>query len=425
MTTALLYTLGVVLFVVGIGISIGLHELGHMIPAKKFGVKVTQYFVGFGPTLWSRKRGETEYGVKWIPLGGYVKLVGMLPPSPGDDEGKIRKSNTGVFAQLISDARSAEYESVEPGDEDRLFYRKAWWKKLIVMSGGPLVNVAIAFFLFGGVFMFHGVGEVKPIASAVSSCTTTTCADPTGQSPAQQAGLRKGDEITAFNGEKITSWDQLVPLIHDSAGDKATITVVRDGNPVVLRTTIATLPQKAGATTKAQGFLGVAPSIVYVKKGPGYTVEQMGSSTWATVKAVVNLPVKLYGVGKTVLGITPRDPESPQSVVGISRIAGETAATQTLSVGDRFVSLLMILGAVNLFLGMFNFVPLLPLDGGHIAGALYEAVRRGFAKLFKRPDPGYFDVARLLPVAYTVAGTLLVMSVLLIYADVVAPVKLQ
>ncbi|MEP6817578.1 MAG: site-2 protease family protein [Marmoricola sp.] len=425
MTTVLLYTLGVVLFVLGIGISIGLHEMGHMIPAKKFGVKVTQYFVGFGPTLWSTKRGETEYGVKWIPLGGYVKLVGMLPPSDTTNPARLRAASTGVFAQLISDARSAEYESVEPGEEDRLFYRKAWWKKLIVMSGGPLVNIAIAFFLFGGVFMLHGVPEVKPVVSGISSCTKDTCADPTGQTPAQLAGLRPGDRLSAFNGTRITSWAQLVPLIHGSAGQKASIGVVRDGKAVVLRTTISSLPQKAGTTTSAQGFLGVAPTAVLVRKGPGYTVQQMGDSTWQTVKAVVNLPVKLYGVGKTVLGISPRDPQSPVSVVGISRIAGETASTQSISVTDRFVTLLMILGAVNLFLGMFNFVPLLPLDGGHIAGALYEAARRALAKLFHRPDPGYFDVAKLLPVAYTVAGALLVMSVLLIYADLVAPVKLS
>ncbi len=424
MTTVLLYTLGVVLFVVGIGASIGLHELGHLIPAKRFGVKVTQYFVGFGPTVWSRKRGETEYGVKAIPLGGYVKLVGMLPPSPGDDERKIRKSNTGIFAQLISDARSAEYEFVEPGDEERLFYRKKWWQKLIVMSGGPMVNIVLAFFLFGGVFMFHGIDELKPIASTVSSCTAKTCVDPTARTPAEQAGLRKGDRIVSFNGTRITAWAQLVPLIHANAGKPATIGVQRGGATVDLRTTIGTLPPKAG-TGAGQGFLGVAPSYVTVRHGPLYTLQQMGGYTADTATAVLNLPVKLYGVGRTVLGLAPRDPNSPVSVVGISRIAGETAATRTISVSDRFASLLMILGAVNLFLGVFNFVPLLPLDGGHIAGALYEAARRGLARLLRRPDPGYFDVAKLLPVAYTVAGALLVMSVLLIYADVVSPVKLS
>ena len=124
--TVLMYTLGVVLFVIGIAVSIGLHEVGHLVPGKLFGVKVTQYFIGFGKTVWSTKRGETEYGVKAIPLGGFVKLIGMLPPGRDADPGKIRKSNTGMFTQMISDARAAEYELVEDGDEDRLFYQQAW-----------------------------------------------------------------------------------------------------------------------------------------------------------------------------------------------------------------------------------------------------------------------------------------------------------
>ena len=158
--TAVYYALGVVIFVVAILASIGLHEFGHMIPAKKFGGKVTQYFIGFGPTVWSKQIGETEYGVKAIPLGGYVKIVGMLPPGAEeldedrdhpvyDEHGervvRVRKSNTGMFTQLISDARAAEWEHIKPGDEDRLFYKMAWWKKVIVMAGGPTVNLLIAF----------------------------------------------------------------------------------------------------------------------------------------------------------------------------------------------------------------------------------------------------------------------------------------
>src|SRR4051794_37152543 len=165
--TPLLYLLGVVIFVFAIMASIGLHELGHMIPAKAFGGKVTQYFIGFGPTVWSRKRGETEYGVKAIPLGGYGKIVGVLPPGAGergprtyDEDGnqvtRIRKSNTGLFTQLISDARAAEWELIRPEDEPRLFYKMTWWKKVVVMAGGPSVNIAIAFFLFWGVFATFG-----------------------------------------------------------------------------------------------------------------------------------------------------------------------------------------------------------------------------------------------------------------------------
>ena len=185
--SSLYYALGVVIFFGSILLSIGLHELGHMIPAKAFGGKVTQYFIGFGPTVWSRRRGETEYGVKAIPLGGYVKIVGMLPPGAEqlgtvtyDDQGnqvtKIRKSNTGLFTQLISDARAAEWELIGPEDEPRLFYKMPWWKKVIVMAGGPSVNIAIAFFLFWGVFAFYGnpqdrvIDAGAPVISEVSDC---------------------------------------------------------------------------------------------------------------------------------------------------------------------------------------------------------------------------------------------------------------
>ena len=155
------------IFVLAILASIGLHELGHMVPAKAFGGKVTQYFIGFGPTVWSRQRGETEYGVKAIPLGGYVKIVGMLPPdaehadkveydADGNRVVTVRKSNTGMFGQLVSDARAAEWETITAADEDRLFYKMAWWKKVVVMAGGPTVNLMIAFFIFAGLFATVG-----------------------------------------------------------------------------------------------------------------------------------------------------------------------------------------------------------------------------------------------------------------------------
>ena len=438
--TVLLYTLGVVLFVVGLAASIGLHEVGHMVPAKKFGVKVTQYFVGFGRTVWSFRRGETEYGVKAIPLGGYVKLVGMLPPGPGEDEEHpraVRKSNTGMFTQLISDARSAEYEQVEEGDEDRLFYRLPWWKKVVVMAGGPMVNLVLAFLLFGGVFMLHGVPEATTTVARVSDCVIAatpqnvnqapracTPADPVA--PARAAGLRAGDRIVSFNGRPISSWDQLSSAIRANRDGSAAIVVERDGRRVTAHTNTTVSPRPSSADNPEKivkvGFLGVEPRLVNEKKGPGYVVATMGSYTWHTVQALVQMPVKLVGVAKAALGLQARAQDSPMSVVGASRVAGEVASAP-VPVGDRLISLLLLLGGINLFVGMFNFVPLLPLDGGHIAGALYEAVRRGLARLLHRPDPGYFDTAKLLPVAYVMAGVFLVMTVILVYADIVVPVR--
>ena len=434
--TVVMYALGVVLFVLGVAVSIGLHEVGHLVPAKKFGVKVTQYFIGFGNTVWSRRKGETEYGLKAFPLGGYVKLVGMLPPGNDDEPGRIRKSNTGMFTQLISDARAAEYELVEPGDEERLFYRLPWWKKVIVMAGGPTVNLVLAFMLFGGVFMLHGVPEPTTTVKSVSDCVIAAseatpdraCTPGDPVAPAKKAGLKPGDEILAMNGTEVTSWPQLTALIRANENGAATIVYERDGErrTTTTNTLVSARPDLENTDKFVQvGFLGVESETVLEKKGPGYVVATMGDMTWRTLEALGTLPVKLYEVGKAALGITERADDSPMSVVGASRVAGEVASDHGIPIGDRFVSLLMLLGGINLFVGMFNFVPLLPLDGGHIAGALFEAVRRGFARILGRPDPGYFDVAKLLPVAYVMAGVILVMSVVLIYADIVAPVSLQ
>jgi membrane-associated protease RseP (regulator of RpoE activity) len=433
--TVVMYALGVLLFVVGIAVSIGLHEVGHLVPAKRFGVKVTQYFIGFGNTVWSRRKGETEYGVKSIPLGGFVKLVGMLPPARGEEPGRIRKSNTGMFTQIISDARAAEYELVEPGDEERLFYRQPWWKKVIVMAGGPMVNLVLAFLLFGGVFMLHGVPEATTTVRSVSDCviaanepdTERACTDADPVAPARVAGLRPGDRIVEMNGTRVTSWPQLTRLIRENEDGAATIVYVRDGkrHTTTTNTQVTTQPDLANTDEYVEvGFLGVGPETVLDRKGPGYVVATMGGYTWLTVKAVGTLPVKLWEAGQAALGITERADDSPMSVVGASRVAGQMASTEEVPVRDRLMSLLMLLGGFNLFVGMFNFVPLLPLDGGHIAGALFEAVRRGIARLLRRPDPGYFDVAKLLPVAYVMAGVFLVMTVVLVYADIVAPVSL-
>jgi membrane-associated protease RseP (regulator of RpoE activity) len=435
MTELLAYTLGVVLFALGVVASIALHEVGHMYPAKKFGIKVTQYFVGFGRTVWSTRRGETEYGVKAVPLGGFVKLVGMLPPEQGSDPHTIRRSNTGMFTQLISDARHQEYEHVQPGDEDRLFYRKPWWQKLIVMAGGPMVNVALAVLLLGGVWMLYGVHEPKPIVEEVSDCViavtdqdpnrTCTASDPVA--PARDAGLRPGDRIASFNGTEITSWDKLSTLIRSNDDGAATIVVERDGELRTLstNTTVSARYEGLGSDEVVDvGFLGVVPVQTLERQGPGYVVTTMGEITQQVGHALMQMPERMVGVFQAAFLGADRDENSPVSVVGASRVAGEVASTDEWTVGEKMAGVISFLGMLNLFLALFNFIPLLPLDGGHIAGALYEALRRGIARVFGRPDPGYVDVAKMLPVAYAVAGVLLVTGVILIYADLVNPVRL-
>jgi membrane-associated protease RseP (regulator of RpoE activity) len=430
---ALIYTLGVVAFIIGVAVSIGLHELGHMYPAKKFGIKVTQFFVGFGNTVWSVKRGETEYGIKSIPLGGYVKLVGMLPPAKDADPHEVRKTNTGLFTQLISDARNAEYEHVDDKDLDRLFYRKPWWQKLIVMAGGPTVNILIAIVLFTIVFM--GFGALKPSTTVdtVSDCAISdaeagrTCTSSDPITPAKQAGLRPGDTITSFNGTKITSWDQVTKLIRDNGSREAAIGFERDGRHREVKVATFVLPRAAiddPTKTVNVGFLGVTPTKSYVRQGPGFVASTMGTYVKGTAEAIAHLPQRMVDVTKAAFG-GERDADGPISVVGASRVAGEMVTTDDPTWSERVQRVLVLLAGLNLFLALVNFIPLLPLDGGHIAGALYEAVRRGFAKLRGLPDPGYVDVAKMLPVAYAVGALLMLMSVILIYADIVNPVKLS
>jgi membrane-associated protease RseP (regulator of RpoE activity) len=451
--SAVYYTLGVLVFVVAILVSIGLHELGHMIPAKRFGGKVTQYFIGFGPTVWSTQRGETEYGVKAIPLGGYVKIVGMLPPAAvaaadevehdahGNTVVKVRKSNTGMFTQLISDSRAAEWEHIGPEDSDRLFYKLPWWQKVVVMAGGPTVNILIAFFLFWGVFATYGSRSYepdagRPVINDVSACVVPyveegrACRAGDPATPAVQAGLQPGDVITSFNGTTITSWQQLRTLIRHNEGGKAVIGFERDGRAMT-GTTSTTVQARPTSNTNLEltqvGFLGVTPMghDVVVRGGPLYTLGQMGGMAKQTLAALGNLPVKVWGVAKAILGLQERSPDSPVSIVGGGRIAGETVSQADFPLAEKAVFLLMLIAGFNFFIGLFNFVPLLPLDGGHIAGALWEAVRRGLARLRGRPDPGYVDVAKLLPIAYTMAVVLLVMGVVLIVGDLVVPLHIE
>jgi membrane-associated protease RseP (regulator of RpoE activity) len=436
--SALLTLIGVVLFVIGILASVALHEMGHMLPAKAFGMKVTQFFVGFGRTVWSTKRGETEYGFKLIPAGGFVRIIGMLPPSKNSQDPaeplRVRKANTGPIQSLVENARSAEYETVDPADDGRLFYQKVWWKKLIVMASGPLVNVLIAFVLFGGLFMLYGANVAQTTVATVTDCVIPAdqatadrkCEPGDKESPAKLAGFQVGDKILSFNGTTISSWDDLTPLIRANTDKPAVIVVERNGQQTALQTNtiLNQVVEKAGSDKIVSvGFLGVSPEQKVERQDFGFVVDKMGELTVATVKALGNFPEKLVGVAKSIVG-GDRDQDSPMSVVGASRVAGEVASNNSLTGGERIAFLVSLLASLNLFLALFNFIPLLPLDGGHMIGAIWEGIRRGFAKLRGRPDPGYVDVAKLLPIAYVAASFIVVMGVLLVIADIVNPIKL-
>lgn len=440
----MLYVLGVLLAVLGIGLSIALHEIGHLVPAKKFGLRVPQYMVGFGPTIWSRRRGETEYGVKAIPLGGYIRMIGMFPPAA---DGTVRASSTGRMSQLVDEARQQSLEEIRPGDDGRMFYQLPIWKRIVIMMGGPVMNLLIALVLFTGIFTLNGIAVATPTISAVNECVdiqqqgqqaATECTDDMPIAPANAAGLKPGDTVMSINGTPVSTWADVRAAIRSNLDEPLTMQVDRAGTTKTLRAEpiVLDLPVQddqgrietdaTGApVTERAGFLGATGTREMQKQPitavPGLFGEQLGQ----TYGLLVRIPQKLVGVAEAAFGSQERDPDGPMSVVGVGRIAGEVASSDDFGdTSDKAILLLTLMGSLNLVLFAFNTIPLLPLDGGHVAGALWEAVKKGWAKLRGLPDPGPVDVAKALPLAYVVALAFIGMTLLLVYADIVKPVKL-
>ena len=471
-TTVLYYILGVVVVAVGVLLSILLHEAGHFVFAKLFKVRVGQFMVGFGKTLWSRKIGETEFGIKALPLGGYISMSGMYPPiKPG---GKAREASTGFFQTLVqdagpgivdtldpepddqddrsgffktlvSDARSASADTILPGHENRVFYKLAIWKRIIIMLGGPVMNLVIATVLFAIILTSFGVQQYVPTVDSVQKCvlpassTSTKCPSDYVQTPAAKAGFKAGDKLVSLNGTTITSWAQTTSIIEKLPGKKLTAVVLRDGQRVTL-TAVPLLSERyetnsvTGAVVKdangkavihSVGFIGIAPSLATVKEPLTAVLPLVWTNTSNVTGVILNLPQRLVGVWNAAFGPEARDPNGPIGLVGVGRIAGQVATAPGLTDIQKLGTLLQLLASLNIALFVFNLVPLMPLDGGHIIGALWEGLKRGFAKLFRRPDPGPVDTAKVVPLTFAVVIVLGAMSLLLLYADIVKPITLQ
>lgn len=423
----MLSVLGIAFLVVGLMVSIALHELGHLVPAKRFGVKVSEYFVGFGPTLWSRKRGETEYGVKAFPLGGYVRLVGMVPPTDAVKPLRIR----GRLRELIEDARTAS--ETEIGEDDaRAFYHLAWWRKVIVMAGGPVVNLIIAVVLFTAVLSGIGVptqtltvGETLACipAAGTSECTA---ADPT--SPASAAGLRAGDTFVSVDGVVFDKWSDLTEYVSARPGVPLAIVVDRAGSPVEVNLTPGTRERAVAddpTKTETVGFMGVYSKQERQRQPIGTGASITGEYMGQTFAVIWNLPQQLWHVGRASLGLEERSQTSVMGLIGVGRAAGDVASADVEGVGwiDKLQQELLLLAGLNLALFVFNTIPLVPLDGGHIASALWQAIKNGWARARNLPRPAPVDVARMMPLAYGVFGILILMSLVLVFADIVAPVR--
>jgi membrane-associated protease RseP (regulator of RpoE activity) len=433
--TTLMFILGIVLFAVGLLFSIAWHELGHLSTAKLFGIRVPQYMVGFGPTLFSRKKGETEYGIKAIPFGGYIRMIGMFPPGP---DGRLEARSTSPWRGMIEDARSAAFEELRPGDESRLFYTRAPWKRVIVMFAGPFMNLILAVALFLTVLMGFGITQQTTTVGSVSQCVISqsenrdTCKGSDPAAPAAAAGLKAGDRFVSFNGVRTESWNQLSDLIRANPGKDVPIVVERGGEQVTLHAKIATnqvaKKDSGGRIVEGEyvtaGFLGFSAATGVVKQDFDESLTWMGDRIGEAASSIAALPSKIPALWDAAFGDGPREPDSPMGVVGAARVGGEIA-TLDIPPTQQLAMFIMLVAGFNLSLFLFNMLPLLPLDGGHIAGALWESLRRNVARLLRRPDPGPFDVAKLMPVAYVVAGIFICFTILVLIADVVNPVRIS
>lgn len=437
------YAIGLLVLLVGLLASIALHEVGHLVPAKRFGVRVSRYMVGFGPTLWSRTRGETEYGLKAIPLGGYVRLVGMFPPA--DVVGG--RPRTGRLAEIADEARRASAEEILPGEEHRAFYRLSAPKKVVVMLGGPVMNLLIAVVLVAVVLLGLGVpGAATTTVGAVGDCVRPYGADASEPcpadapvAPAAAADLRPGDELVSYAGVPTPTWADFQAAVRGTPGSDLPLVVERDGREVTLRVSpvevdLPVLDDDGRVVVGADGepeteaarYLGLSPTLGLQRQPVSAVGDVLAQGLTGTAAVVLTLPVQVVDLVQGLVQGEPRDRSGVVGVVGVGRLAGEIAATEApgYGVADRVVRMLLLLASLNMALFVFNLIPLLPLDGGHVVGALWEGARRQVARLRGLPRPAPADVARMMPLAYGVFLVLAAMGLLLVYADLVAPVTL-
>jgi membrane-associated protease RseP (regulator of RpoE activity) len=423
--TVLLFVVGVLVMLIGLGLSIALHELGHIVPAKLFKVHVGQYMIGFGPRIWSKKIGETEYGFRVLPLGGFISIAGMYPPSSGKDPR--------LFATLVQDAREQNDETIEAA-AGRTLYSQATWKRVVVMLGGPFMNFVLAIVAFTVLLSGIGVTQATATVASVSECvlpagsTQTACEPGDAPTPAAEAGLLPGDTITAIDGVAVDGFDEASAIVRTHPGEPLAVDILRDGSAQTLRITPILAENSytdasGELVTDEVGFVGFSPAYDRVRQPLWAGTEEAIGSIGSVTNVIVNLPVKLYDIAVDLVTGADRDPDGPISVIGVGRIAGEVASTPA-PILDRVAVLVNLIAALNIAQMVFNLVPLLPLDGGHVVIALWDGIKRLFARLTGRPAPAPADATRLVPLTLVVVVLMIGMGALLFAADIINPVDL-
>jgi membrane-associated protease RseP (regulator of RpoE activity) len=382
-----------VIMLVGIALMIVIHEGGHFVAAKAFDMKVTEAFFGFGPRLWSTRRGETEYGVKLIPMGGYVRIIGMNP-----------------------------LEEIPPDDEGRTYRSAPFWQKSIVVLAGVASHLIMAFLLFFLVFTIWGQREHnaagEPIPTLVLALVAPTTPDGAA-SPASQAGFEAGDTLSSFNEIEVHSWDEFVDLVEVNGANTVEVGYVRDDMPATADVTLALVEkpviengqvatdENGDPETHMVGYFGAAPEVERIDAGVFSNLAAAASAVviaigdafaglWKLITGFPDLLMAVVGGNDQVL-----QEVRPITPIGLARIAGPLEST------------LAVLALVNVFVAIVNVIPLYPLDGGHFAVAVYEKVTG------KEPD-----VRKLMPIAAVVLTFLVTIGLVGLYLDIFKPLQL-
>ncbi|QDZ42818.1 RIP metalloprotease [Corynebacterium sp. sy039] len=391
------------LFAVGIAVTVGLHEWGHYMTARMFGMRVRQFFIGFGPKLFSYRRGQTEYGIKAILLGGYCDIAGMTNQDPFTQE----------------------------NPQEAMAY-KPWWQRIIVLLGGIIMNIIVAFVIFYAVAVSSGlpnphavtaaeVGEVKCVSP--QQLDAQTLAPCQGEGPAQKAGVQAGDRIIAIDGKKVEAFTQIREYVQSHAGRTIILDIERDDQRLDIAVPVekVTRLDQQGNSIEV-GAIGVSSAPITKEKynaisGFAVAIDYTRSTFIASAQGLVSFPAKIPSVVTSIFG-GEREKDGPVSVVGISRIGGELAQR---SMWDSFF---LMLASLNIFLALFNLLPLPPLDGGHIAVVLYEKIRDALRKMRGKKPLGPADYTKITPVIVTISAVLLIVGVIVIAADIVNPIRL-